>query len=100
LRIDLLKTWADSWLAVPCLGSFSESYEYGSDLGGFSESYGFDLGGCGWSHCVTNCTDVPGGAQVYPCGPAHPLCPHSATKPTYKFHLADPTCDINDPNGP
>ena len=58
------------------------------------------VGGCGWSRCVYNCTDVPGGSQIYPCGPAHPLCAKSPTKPTYKYHLADPTCDINDPNGP
>ena len=56
------------------------------------------LGGCGWSRCV-NCTDTPGGAIV-PCGPAHPRCIADADKPKYTFHLADPTCDINDPNGP
>ena len=56
------------------------------------------LGGCGWGRCV-NCTDTPGG-PIVPCGPNHQLCIASPSKPTYTFHLADPTCDINDPNGP
>jgi len=59
---------------------------------------GTGLGGCGWSRCV-NCTDAKGG-PVVPCGPAHQQCIADADKPTYAFHLADPTCDINDPNGP
>ncbi len=56
-----------------------------------------NLGGCGWQRCV-NCTTSTGG--VVPCGPAHQHCLASANKPTYRFHLADPSCDINDPNGP
>lgn len=55
-------------------------------------------GGCGWSRCV-NCTDDPNG-PIVPCGPLHQKCVAAPDKPTYKFHLADPTCDINDPNGP
>jgi len=48
------------------------------------------LSGCGWSRCV-NCT---GG----PCSPANQKC--IGNPPKYTFHLNDPTCDINDPNGP
>lgn len=58
---------------------------------------GSGLGGCGWSRCV-HCTDTPGG-PVVPCGPQHQKC-IAKDKPKYTFHLADPTCDINDPNGP
>ena len=47
-------------------------------------------GGCGWSRCV-NCT---GG----PCGPSSQKCIGKPPGP-YTFHLADPSCDINDPNG-
>eukprot|EP00937_MAST-01D_sp_MAST-1D-sp2_P004367 g4367.t1 len=64
----------------------------------FHSSKDENLGGCGWSRCV-NCTDTPGGAVV-PCGPSHPKCIADKDKPVYTFHLADPTCDINDPNGP
>ncbi|CAE7947125.1 CWINV4 [Symbiodinium sp. KB8] len=38
-----------------------------------------------------NCRDGP-------CAPGNDRCIGSS--PTYTFHLADPTCDINDPNGP
>ena len=48
------------------------------------------LGGCGWHRCV-NCT---GG----PCTPQNQKCLGST--PKYAFHLNDPHCDINDPNGP
>lgn len=46
--------------------------------------------GCGWSRCV----DCQGG----PCAPGNEQC--LGRPPTYTFHLADSTCDINDPNGP
>ena len=48
------------------------------------------VGGCGWSKCF-NCV---GGH----CSPANQKC--TGKPPKYTFHLADPTCDINDPNGP
>ena len=54
-----------------------------------------NLGGCGWSRCV-NCSGT--GGSVVPCGPRHQTC--IGKPPSYTFHLADPTCDINDPNGP
>jgi len=50
------------------------------------------LTGCGWSRCV-NCTNGP-------CSPTNQMCIASNNKPTYRYHLADPSCDINDPNGP
>jgi hypothetical protein len=49
---------------------------------------GDELGGCGWSRCV-NCV---GG----PCTPENQKC--IGKVPKYTFHLADPTCDINDPS--
>ena len=49
------------------------------------------LTGCGWSRCV-NCTNGP-------CSPTNQMCIASSNKPTYRYHLADPSCDINDPNG-
>ena len=35
---------------------------------------------------------------MVPCGPQHQTC--TGTPPTYRYHLADSSCDINDPNGP
>ena len=63
---------------VGALLSFSFSAEYG----------------CGWQRCV-NCTE---GGAVVPCSPAHQTC--IGKSPEYTFHLADKTCNINDPNGP
>ena len=57
-----------------------------------------NLGGCGWNRCV-NCSGGAGGAVV-PCGPQHQICIGKPSPPSYTFHLADPSCDINDPNGP
>ena len=50
--------------------------------------------------CVANCSATLAGLHIYPCGPSHPLCFVAPKKPTFAFHLADPTCVINDPNGP
>ena len=55
-----------------------------------SENATSEMGGCGWSKCY-NCV---GGH----CSPTNQKC--TGKPPKYTFHLADPTCDINDPNGP
>ena len=47
--------------------------------------------------CLTMLTHA---GPIVPCGPEHQKCIAAADKPKYTFHLADPTCDINDPNGP
>eukprot|EP01051_Picozoa_sp_SAG22_P019345 SAG22_NODE_3543_length_1651_cov_1.594716_1_plen_198_part_00 len=44
--------------------------------------------GCGWSRCVK--------CQGGPCTPENQKC--IGNVPKYTFHLADPTCDINDPS--
>jgi hypothetical protein len=76
---------------VPLLStaaSSSSSPQWAPWKGG--ENATSEMGGCGWSKCY-NCV---GGH----CSPANQKC--TGKPPKYTFHLADPTCDINDPNGP
>ena len=50
--------------------------------------------------CACTLAIVCNPGPIVPCGPEHQKCIASSDKPKYTFHLADPTCDINDPNGP